>query len=557
MSDLFSNFSWSLLIITSLGWAIVTWVYVQRLKKTTKKHEEEQQNQQKILRRQVLELSVMRTLGERVGYSLNLEQILEVIIEAIPELVETSTVSFILKSKEGRYFFKTRVKTPVSYFFLNQVKEQSVKAFMAMTGELIKDDQLEQVVTGEPLEESIEMPVASFFNLPVIINNQVEGMINVSSFEPGLYGDTDTVLLYKIINQVSNQMTMLNRVVENEKGKLTAMVSSLADGILMVDPHYNLIVANKATLSLLGIVKVESLIDVDNAIGSKIDLQGSIKQALAHQTLVKTPEFGLPNGKAIQVDVEPVKDKFNYVLGVVVVLHDATEAKQLDRMKEDFTAMMVHELRTPLTTMVYSTNMILSDFGKIKPEDIKSQVQTISDTTQEMLSLVNELLDIAKIEAGKFQLVKNTEDLSKILTGKLNQFKPIFDQKGLQSILEIDPNLQPFDFDKNRIAQVIDNLLSNSVKYTSSGQINLKAIRRDHHVLVSVADTGEGIAKTDIPKLFSKFEQLGKGKSGDVKGSGLGLVISKGIVEAHGGQIWAESQGLGKGSTFTFSLPLT
>lgn len=129
-------------------------------------------------------------------------------------------------------------------------------------------------------------------------------------------------------------------------------------------------------------------------------------------------------------------------------------------------------------------------------------------------------------------------------------------QKKLQLSLLVDPHLPSVLFDQNRLSQVLDNLISNSIKYTDQGTVTVTAALDGPTVKVEVKDTGDGIKAEDISKLFSKFEQLGKGKSGEKKGTGLGLVITKGIVEAHGGKIWVHSEGLGKGSTFGFSLPL-
>jgi len=191
------------------------------------------------------------------------------------------------------------------------------------------------------------------------------------------------------------------------------------------------------------------------------------------------------------------------------------------------------------------------------PQQTGDSIRIVQTTASHMLELVNELLDVAKIEAGKFQIVKKEDNLASLVSDTVAMIKPLADQKHLQIINSTDSNLPAVTFDRRRIGQVLNNLLSNAIKYTEVGQIELSAKADSGQVQVSVKDSGEGIPQEDLPKLFSKFEQLGKGKTGEKGGTGLGLVVTKGIIEAHGGKIWAESEGQGKGTMFSFTLPLS
>lgn len=230
--------------------------------------------------------------------------------------------------------------------------------------------------------------------------------------------------------------------------------------------------------------------------------------------------------------------------------------KKTEGQGECFTAMMIHELRTPLTTIIYSIDMLLSDINKLPPAKIEEYLCTMKSTANEMSVLINDLLDVAKIEARKFVVTRVVDDLGSLIEKKINLFKPITNQKGIWFTAELDPNLKPFPFDQKRLGEVLDNLISNALKYTDKGSVTIKTETDDNQVTVSVVDTGEGIKREDFPRLFSKFEQLGKGKTGEKRGTGLGLVISKGIIEAHGGKIWAVSEGAGKGAAFSFTIPL-
>ncbi|MFH0937307.1 MAG: ATP-binding protein [Candidatus Daviesbacteria bacterium] len=538
---------------------LVALLYLKRYKSSIIANADEAENRERQLKQKLLELQVLRSLGERAGYSLDVHQILEVIIDSLEGLVEFDSVAYALFSPQGKIILKTRLAHSVSRQFVTAVKEQIINAFSAMTGQSLQPSQTEEIFSGNPVDElgTGITQLGSYFNLPLIIGGKAVALINVSSTVKGLYADEHTAILYTILAQVSDQATKLVQVVENEKSRLGAMISSLIDGVAMVDPSFNLIVANPALVSLTGGKELLNLYNIMVAVEPHADLETALHQSLEHQTVVNLPEFEL-NDKAVELSVEPVKDKYGYLLGAAIVFHDMTAQKQLERLREEFTAMMVHELRTPLTTIAYSIDMMNSDLPKLSVDQISQNLGIINLTATGMLSLVNELMDVAKIEAGKFQIVPEKNDLKTLIDEKIAEIKPLADQKKLQLISEIGPNLPLFSFDKNRLGQTLGNLLSNAIKYTDQegDQIKVKAQKSEGEVLVSVSDTGAGIKAEDIPKLFSKFKQLGKGKTGEKGGTGLGLVIAKGIVEAHGGKIWAESEGLGKGTTFTFSLPL-
>lgn len=543
------------IIAASLVLGAVAWLYVRRFQTVILKHAEEVEKRDRELKRKVLELQVLKSLGERVGYSLDLRQILDVITDSLNGLADFSTVTYMMPGSEGKILFKTHLSEGVSRQFLEQVKTQMLSSLSTMVGQNLQSSLVDETLSGAASDESVTVPLGSFFNLPIVISGRIVALINISSTKIGLYGDAETAILYSILNQVSEQATKLIQVVENEKRKLSAMIGSLVDGVMMVDPQFNVIVSNNALNRLLDLKNGVGLFEVVAAIGTKADLKSAVEGALANQTIVRMPEFELLSS-ALQIDVEPVKDKSGFLLGAVVVFHDVSSERELERLREEFTAMMVHELRTPLTTITYNTDMMITDAAKMNPEMVMKNIETIKSTAADMLSLVSELLDVAKIEAGKFEVVKKEDDLKALIEEKVNIFKPLTDKKQLQLLSEIDPSLSVLSFDRKRIGQTLDNLLSNAIKYTEKGWVKLGAKVSGNEVLVSVADSGDGIKAEDLPKLFSKFEQLGKGKTGEAVGTGLGLVVSKGIVEAHGGKIRADSQGSGQGTTFTFSLPL-
>ena len=225
--------------------------------------------------------------------------------------------------------------------------------------------------------------------------------------------------------------------------------------------------------------------------------------------------------------------------------------KELERVKEEFTAIMVHELRAPLTVINGTTDMLLKRPELIAQEMGNKLLSSMKSSAHVMLSLVNDLLDIAKIEAGKFQILPIKGKIVELIVDRQVFFTELAAEKGITINTAIEENLPEINFDRERILQVFNNLLSNAIKFTgNNGKIIIKAVRQDNTIICSVSDTGPGISKEQLPLLFSKFKQL-KSQTG---GTGLGLIVAKGIVETHKGKIWVESR-VNVGTTFFFSLP--
>lgn len=220
--------------------------------------------------------------------------------------------------------------------------------------------------------------------------------------------------------------------------------------------------------------------------------------------------------------------------------------------KEEFNALVVHELRTPLSLISGSTDTILrhKDLKREVLEDLVTSIKTSSDS---MLELVSAILDLAKMEAGRFGVTKEKSDLVKLIDEVVDAFVPLSESKKLKIIFE-KKELPPIPMDPFRIRQVLNNLLSNAIKYADKGEIKIYTHIQDDKVTVCVQDQGRGISEEELPSLFARYNRLSSSK-GSI-GSGLGLVVVKGIVEAHGGHIWVDSK-LGIGSTFCFSLPLS
>jgi signal transduction histidine kinase len=231
-----------------------------------------------------------------------------------------------------------------------------------------------------------------------------------------------------------------------------------------------------------------------------------------------------------------------------------TERHQIDRMKAEFVSVVSHELRTPLTSIRGSLKLIEAEVkGKI-PKEVMPLIKIASSNTERLIRLINDILDVEKMEAGKLELRLEPLDLGKVIGNALDGIQGMATQAEVQAASDVAPGIQ-LRADRDRLTQVIVNLVSNAVKFSPrGGRVDVSAVPAGNRVRVNVSDRGPGIPEAQRHKLFGKFQQLDSTDSRKKGGTGLGLAISKAIVLQHGGAIGVEARE-GGGSTFWFELP--
>lgn len=513
------------------------------------------------LQQQMYQVEVLQEISERLGYSLEGSKVIEIITNSIGNLLEYETVSFMLYNQAEKVVFKCHVHESVNHRFITQVKERMMRATETLCGGMDNNLKFDDLVGGALLQDHLDVDVRSYVNIPVIIGNELLGLINISSSKPHLFGYDQAAVLFNITNQAAVAVGQLQTMLESEKGKLIGIIAAMTDGVMMVDLENQLEIYNPAVVDLLElpVARTITMFDIVDSLAGKVDLRTKIDEALAKSAPVTIKDLVLRD-KAFEITITPVRDHAGSQRGAAVILHDVTSEKSLEKLRQEFTAMMVHELRAPLTAVRWSAESLLKHLADAKAQleaaSLKEGITNIDISATNMLELVNDLLDVAKVEAGKFDLNIQEYDLSEIVKDEVETFKAQAESKHL-ALNFITPGPIKVKCDKIRIGQVISNLLSNAIKYTDSGEVDvqLSIDSAKQQAVVAVKDSGLGVSREDLAVLFSKFKQL-KSFDRTKKGTGLGLVVSRGIVEAHHGKIWAESAGENLGSTFSFSLPL-
>src|SRR5262249_42746704 len=223
--------------------------------------------------------------------------------------------------------------------------------------------------------------------------------------------------------------------------------------------------------------------------------------------------------------------------------------------KSQFLANMSHELRTPLNAIIGYTELILDNIYGQAPERMRQVIERVQTNGRHLLGLINDVLDLTKIEAGQLTLSLADYSLKEVVDGVIVALEPLAVEKRLAFTAEVPAHLPTGRADERRISQVLLNLVGNAIKFTDKGQVAIRASAANGCFTVAVCDTGPGIASADQAKIFEEFQQADSSITRKKGGTGLGLSIAKRIIEMHGGRIWVESEP-GKGSTFYFTLPV-
>jgi PAS domain S-box-containing protein len=337
-----------------------------------------------------------------------------------------------------------------------------------------------------------------------------------------------------------------------------AAIDSLYDPVIVTDGEGCVTKLNPAAENIFGSEKENTGRHV-GAVSRDARIAVAVAEALESQRPVAGEGMSsvLPlavdgSDRAFRLRTTPMRDNGNHLLGAVTILEDITHLREIDRLKSEFIATASHELRTPLTSVQMGVHLLLEGaLGELT--DSQTEVlQACRQDCERLDKLMRDLLDLSRIEAGESQPHLATVSTKDLLATAVRELRPQVEAKGLVLTVDAPVDLPSVSVDRLQIDRVLSNLVINALRHTTTGEIKISAEQRDNNLAVSVHDTGSGIPNEYLPHIFDKFVQVPDAPSG---GAGLGLTISKSIVEAHGGQISAQSE-VGRGTTFTFTLPI-
>ncbi len=342
-----------------------------------------------------------------------------------------------------------------------------------------------------------------------------------------------------------------------EKSRLKTIINRMANGVMVTNRNLEVVLHNPALMRLMEVSKgIESPASIGRIV-SEASLVETLKQILSGQagqneSITQEIEAGKSTLRALSA---AVRDPDGAVAGTVTVLEDITAFKQLDEMKSDFVNMVAHELRSPLVSIRQINSVLLEGMAGPLGEKQQDFVERGMKKIDALLELINDLLDVAKIEAGRYVQHQVPTDIGQIIEETLTLIEPRAKAQGI-ALARTCSDLKPVQADPKKIEEIFNNLISNAINYSpEGGQVTVTARGRGEYMEIRVADTGVGIPEEELPKIFDKFYRVKHPKTRQVMGTGLGLAIVKGVVEAHQGTIDVESVP-DKGTTFRILLPM-
>jgi len=499
-----------------------------------------------VIRRQNRELNVLPEIGKELSTHLDVSELADVVLRRTVETLGAMYGHIIIFDPRGPLHKKYSISSPSesetgsNFPSLNNLLNEIRETRQSLIVEDTQTDPRWQATSDEPTRSVIIVPM--FGHLDLI------GVLVLTHEQKEYFNLEHQVLLQAIASQAAIAMenARLYSSVAQEKRRLAAVLQSAADAILMFESDGCLSLLNQAAQKLS--TDYELKLGLPLARGSGYDALIELLEETCSSRKPRTGEIVWPDHRTFAAVITPIEDG-----GGVVILHDVTHFKDLERVKNEFISTASHDLKNPIA-VISGFSDLLPKVGSLN-ETQAGFVEHIRSAALNMNELVHNLLELAKIDMG-MEIKREEIDLSTLVTEVLEEFYLQAIAKEQKLLLEEGRGLPKVQGDPLQLKQVLRNLVGNAIKYTPvSGSIDLSFKSTENEVIIRIEDTGYGIPSEDLPFIFDRFYRVRNEDVRDIEGNGLGLAIVKSIIEGHGGQISVKSKP-GEGSCFTLTLPL-
>lgn len=360
------------------------------------------------------------------------------------------------------------------------------------------------------------------------------------------------------IKEQNQNLTMVQQKytkLDSDKKQTESIIRSIAEGLVVVNNKGDVLLMNPVAKKLLEVKEKKNRPNLNN-LGDEYLL--SLKNPTKEKQEIVIQSSKDETKKVLRTSSAVIENEDGKTIGMVSILSDVTKQRELEEMKSNFISSVSHELRTPLISIQKSVDLILSKTAGPLTKEQENFLNITENNLKRLTHLIDDVLDLSKMESKKVKLELKSNEIGKIIDDICESLKHWADSKSIKIEKIIPKNFPKVNVDSFRVIQILNNLIGNAMKFTlPKGVITVKVQLSDKQdkMEISVSDTGIGIDEKDIGKVFDKFQQGGNRVSTDINGTGLGLFITKELVQLHGGEIWVESK-KGQGTKFTFNLPL-
>jgi NtrC-family two-component system sensor histidine kinase KinB len=531
------------------------------------------------LARRARELDGLQAVGQALSASLDVEDIVLAIYAQVARLMPAHEfyVALYDPHTEGITF-------PLAVEGWKRVQWRSRQVGNGLTEYVLKSGEpllIQGDVKGRATAlglDYVERDLTCWLGVPMIAGTEPLGVIAVQSYtDPKAYDTSHQRVLHTIAAQAAIAIHNAHLYARTDESlarrvqELDSILRTTRDGFLLLDLDWRVLTPNRTLAAWVDVSQSElvgQFLDAPLAhgdsllrlIGYSFNSFQADCSALADGAVEQKQATVLlgPDMRQVERTLIPVRDQAGGISGWLLAFRDKTEEIELERLRDDMTDMLVHDLRSPLTAVMGSVELMKHPFTQADADGFERLRLMALQNSDRILHIVNQLLDISKLESGQIPLQPLQLDVETLFREAQARFTPLATEARIQLDLEIAPHLPPLYVDRALINRVLDNLLDNAIKFTPDGGRVRMWARCDPRLapdglLVGVSDDGPGIAPEARHRLFTKFQQVTT-IEGRRSGTGLGLAFCRLAVEAHGGRIWVESE-LGQGSTFLMSLP--
>ncbi len=499
-------------------------------------------------------------IAKAMTEELNLEKLLARIIKISAEMLAGQAGLIALRSEKGGWKVSASYGIPPSFL-------KSIDPLLAEVSEHPDPEDFELPEINRILQyltRVASLSLLSGVGLPLISRGQVIGLIFIFRSYSGIFSANDRTLLQSFADQaaIAVQNAQLYTQVSQEKRRLDSILDSVADGILIMSPDHTIERCNQAFSRLLGQDKdqiinrkhQEIIVFSGNVKGTTLeDAEAGGWPLTAYATLYTEGDLNRPNGIPLPVGITyaPALSSDGKLMNIIASIRDISHFREAEELKSTFISVVSHELKTPVALIKGYVGTLRRDDVSWEPEVIRDSLEVIEEEADHLTELIENLLDASRLQAGGLKL--NLTDLN--LKPFLERIAEKFRTQTTRHTIVVDI---PEDFpvvlaDEDRLSQVINNLLSNAIKYSQGGEVRINGQVRPEQIIICVQDEGPGIAQGDIPHVFDRFYRADD-MARVTKGAGLGLYLTKAIIDAHGGRIWIDPKP-GDGARICFSLP--
>lgn len=462
------------------------------------------------------------------------------------------------------YMFINSAEIDFSIYISEKVPETYIDDIKRRTFDSLKESGIDPAVEnkkvnlrkdGIPNDNNSRKALIDSFQVPILVNDILIGVFCFGSTSYLSESKNSILDIYEGVRRKFSDFSKYLGELQEDKDRFEDLINSMRNPVAMLGKNFELMYINPAFQDLLKLSsdKDFNILDFSKNMPKNLDFEKTLQEVLVSATprIFKNINF---RGYIYDISFFPVI-KSSKTSAVSILFQEVTSEYQNEKIKQEFTAMLVHELRAPLTVIKSSADLLQKRWKDLEPAKLKKFFTSIYSSADGMLSLVSDLLDTSKLEMDKLQVLKRVSSLNSFLEERASFFQNELEAKKVKLIISLDNKIEDYSFDENKFTQVVNNLMSNAVKYTEKGYIKVSSKLVKDHIEIDFEDTGPGVPDEQKSKLFNKFTQLEASIKNKSRGTGLGLVVVKGIINAHGGDIKVLDN-KPKGTIFRIILPL-